>query len=166
MDKLSQVFILLLTKDRIETPKELYNELNKLITNDLFSLMGDDWDIARVNAEKPHIQNAISDIAFLMTSKVIEHRHAKIILSEAWNTDQYAWELYWYLLDSQILAEKDGNELDDILTQVFAKNEKAVQDIKDGKVKAVGSLIGQVMKLSGGKADPKTISKRILELLK
>jgi aspartyl-tRNA(Asn)/glutamyl-tRNA(Gln) amidotransferase subunit B len=166
MDKINQVFFLLIARDRIATPDGLYIELNKLITNDLFSLMGEDWDIAKVDSEKPHIKEALNDIAYLLAAKAIEHRHAKIILSKAWNTVWYDWELYWYLKDSGILDEKDGNELDDILSKVFAKNEKAVNDIKGGKDKAVGSLIGQVMRLSEGKADPKTISKRILELLK
>ena len=88
MDKINQVFFLLIARDRIATPDGIYLELNKLITNDLFSLMGDDWDIAKVNSEKPHIQEALSDTAYLLAAKAIEHRHAKTILSKEYYTSQ------------------------------------------------------------------------------
>ncbi len=48
--------------------------------------------------------------------------------------------------------------------QVFAENPKAVRDATDNPKKAeaaAGFLRGQVMKLSGGKADPKIVGERI-----
>jgi aspartyl-tRNA(Asn)/glutamyl-tRNA(Gln) amidotransferase subunit B len=161
-----KAIILLIAQDHIKIPDKMYKVLSDLMKNDLFGLMGDEWSISKVAEEKPHIHEVLNQLAFLMSGDVIAHRHAKQILQMAWETHHYAWDIGWYLKDSNILEEKDGNELDEILAQVFAKNEKAVNDIKGGKDKAVGSLIGQVMRLSQGKADPKTISKRILELLK
>ncbi len=49
--------------------------------------------------------------------------------------------------------------VDQALTE--AKNEKAVADIKAGKDKAIGALIGQVMKRSKGKANPKVVGELI-----
>jgi len=52
--------------------------------------------------------------------------------------------------------------------QAFAANEKAARDAAANpkkKQQARGFLVGQVMKLSGGKADPKIVGKLIDEKL-
>ena len=71
--------------------------------------------------------------------------------------------------DSKILEEAGGNEIDDILSQLVAENEKAakaVEDIRGGKTKAVGFLVGQVMKRLGGKVNPKEVQEKILNNIK
>lgn len=50
----------------------------------------------------------------------------------------------------------DEDELTNIVKEVISKNEKAVEDFKNGKDTAVQFLLGQVMKETKGKADPKT----------
>jgi Asp-tRNA(Asn)/Glu-tRNA(Gln) amidotransferase B subunit len=42
--------------------------------------------------------------------------------------------------------------------------EKVVNDIRKGKSKAAGSLIGPIMRATQGKANPKEITERILKL--
>ena len=49
----------------------------------------------------------------------------------------------------------DTNMLESIVTKVISENEKSVNDYKAGKEAAIGFLVGQVMKLSKGKANPK-----------
>jgi len=46
------------------------------------------------------------------------------------------------------------------------KNAKAIEQIRGGKDKAVGALMGQVMKLSGGQANPKVAREMILAKVK
>jgi aspartyl-tRNA(Asn)/glutamyl-tRNA(Gln) amidotransferase subunit B len=41
-----------------------------------------------------------------------------------------------------------------IVDQVLADNAKAAEDVKSGEMKAIGFLVGQVMKASQGKANP------------
>ena len=41
-----------------------------------------------------------------------------------------------------------------IVTQVIAENPAAVQDFNQGKKRAIGFLVGQVMKATRGKANP------------
>lgn len=48
----------------------------------------------------------------------------------------------------------DEDELAAVVDQVLAENQQVVQDVLRGKEKAVGFLIGQVMKKTGGKASP------------
>jgi aspartyl-tRNA(Asn)/glutamyl-tRNA(Gln) amidotransferase subunit B len=79
------------------------------------------------------------------------------------------------LLDSSdtptAIAERDGllqvrdeSQMQAWVDQAFAANEKAAQDAAANpkkKQQARGFLMGQVMKLSGGKADPKIVGKLI-----
>lgn len=63
---------------------------------------------------------------------------------------------------SQIIAEKnlgqmeDSTELESAVDAVLADNQKSVEDFKAGKENALKFLMGQVMKQTGGKANPQT----------
>ncbi len=56
----------------------------------------------------------------------------------------------------------DENILTEIVNEVISCNEKSVSDYKRGKKNAIGHLVGQCMKKSGGKANPELL-KKILE---
>ena len=68
----------------------------------------------------------------------------------------------------QIIQEKglvqlsDEGALDKIIVEVLAKNPTQVVQFKEGKQQVLGFLVGQVMKASGGKANPGKVN----ELLK
>ncbi len=68
----------------------------------------------------------------------------------------------------QIVQEKgliqlsDEGALDTIIDEVFTKNPTQVAQFKEGKQQVLGFLVGQVMKSSGGKANPGKVN----ELLK
>lgn len=68
--------------------------------------------------------------------------------------------------DRGMLIVRDDAALDRWCDEVIAKNEKVAADVRAGKVAAVGRLVGEAMKLSGGKADAKVIRERLLEKLK
>jgi aspartyl-tRNA(Asn)/glutamyl-tRNA(Gln) amidotransferase subunit B len=69
---------------------------------------------------------------------------------------------------SQIIEEKNlgqmeaGDELDSTVDKVLSDNQKSVEDFKAGKDNALKFLMGQVMKESGGKANPQIV----MEILK
>ena len=44
-----------------------------------------------------------------------------------------------------------------IVEQVLSQQPKAVNDVKNGELKVIGFLVGQVMKASKGKANPETV---------
>jgi aspartyl-tRNA(Asn)/glutamyl-tRNA(Gln) amidotransferase subunit B len=48
----------------------------------------------------------------------------------------------------------DSSALEKIVDQVLAANQKSVEEFRAGKDKAFNALVGQVMKASGGKANP------------
>src|SRR5262249_37787648 len=51
-----------------------------------------------------------------------------------------------------LLQVSDEGESAKIVAEVLAENEKAAGDVKNGEMKAIGFLVGQVMKLSKGQA--------------
>jgi len=74
--------------------------------------------------------------------------------------------------DAEALVEELGLEqisdqgaLDPIIEQVIAENPGAVADYTGGKMAAVGALVGQVMRLSKGKADPKLVNRMLRQRL-
>jgi aspartyl-tRNA(Asn)/glutamyl-tRNA(Gln) amidotransferase subunit B len=56
--------------------------------------------------------------------------------------------------DKNLIQVSDENEIAGIVAQVISDNAKAADDVKNGEMKAIGFLVGQVMKLSKGKANP------------
>ncbi len=57
------------------------------------------------------------------------------------------------------------SEIEKLVDQVLSENEQSVQDFKNGKEKAFGFLVGQVMKLSKGKASPEIVNKLLKKKL-
>lgn len=53
-----------------------------------------------------------------------------------------------------LIQESDEAAIAAIVQQVLAHNPKAAEDVKNGEMKAIGFLTGQVMKASQGKANP------------
>jgi aspartyl-tRNA(Asn)/glutamyl-tRNA(Gln) amidotransferase subunit B len=53
-----------------------------------------------------------------------------------------------------LIQESDEGAIAEIVAKVIADNPKAAEDVKNGEMKAIGFLTGQVMKLSQGKANP------------
>ncbi len=51
----------------------------------------------------------------------------------------------------------DTGALDELIEKVLSENQAAVNDVKSGQEKAMGFLVGQVMRASGGKANAKVI---------
>ncbi len=59
----------------------------------------------------------------------------------------------------------DAEALETLVDQAIAANPKAVADFKSGKAAAAKSFVGQVMKASGGKANPAMVDRIVQEKL-
>lgn len=64
-----------------------------------------------------------------------------------------------------LLQVSDTSELEAIVANVLKTNEKAAQDVRNGEMKAIGFLVGQVMKASQGKANPGAVQEIIKQQL-
>jgi aspartyl-tRNA(Asn)/glutamyl-tRNA(Gln) amidotransferase subunit B len=60
----------------------------------------------------------------------------------------------------------DEGQIDAVVAKVIADNPGVVEQLKGGKVNAIGFLVGQVMAQTKGKANPKMVNELILKKIK
>lgn len=74
--------------------------------------------------------------------------------------------------DAKVLVEKlglmqvsDEGAIEAIVRETLSANPKSVEDYKGGKKQAMGYLVGQVMRASKGKANPKIVNELVAKVL-
>ncbi|MFZ7133660.1 MAG: Asp-tRNA(Asn)/Glu-tRNA(Gln) amidotransferase subunit GatB [Eubacteriales bacterium] len=68
------------------------------------------------------------------------------------------------IVQEQGLSQMNNeDELKDMIIKILQENPKSVEDLKNGKEKAIGFLVGQVMKATKGKANPQMVNQIIKE---
>lgn len=70
-----------------------------------------------------------------------------------------------YVEEHNMKQDNDEEGLKEIIKKVIEENPKAADDVRNGKEKAIGALVGQTMKATQGKANPGLVNKLIKELL-
>jgi len=60
----------------------------------------------------------------------------------------------------------DSSEIEKLVIKVIADNPSQVQQLKEGKEQVIGFLVGQAMKLSQGKANPKQVNQLLKQKIK
>ncbi|MFH1691745.1 MAG: Asp-tRNA(Asn)/Glu-tRNA(Gln) amidotransferase subunit GatB [Candidatus Omnitrophota bacterium] len=88
---------------------------------------------------------------------------AKDVLKEVLETHKSPQEI---VLEKNLSQVSDKGEISAIIEDVISKNEKSVKDYLSGKDNALMFLVGQVMRFSKGKANPKLAKDLITERLK
>ena len=66
-------------------------------------------------------------------------------------------------LEQKVVA--DASELDPVIDRVIAANAAQAEQFRSGKQGLLGFFVGQVMKETGGKADPRVVNERVREKL-
>ncbi|GAA0362016.1 Asp-tRNA(Asn)/Glu-tRNA(Gln) amidotransferase subunit GatB [Bacillus horti] len=64
--------------------------------------------------------------------------------------------------DKGLVQISDEGELAKIVNEILDSNQASIDDFKAGKEKAIGFLVGQVMKATKGKANPPLVNKLLL----
>ncbi|PJZ71247.1 Asp-tRNA(Asn)/Glu-tRNA(Gln) amidotransferase GatCAB subunit B [Leptospira perolatii] len=67
--------------------------------------------------------------------------------------------------EKNLVVVKDDKEIERIVDEAIAANEDAVQKYKSGKDRALGAIVGYVMKVSKGKADPQIVNQLLIDKL-
>ena len=68
--------------------------------------------------------------------------------------------------EKKLKQQNDPKELEKIVSKVLKNNSDKVLQYKSGKEKLYGFFVGEAMKLSGGKANPKLLNDILKEKLK
>jgi aspartyl-tRNA(Asn)/glutamyl-tRNA(Gln) amidotransferase subunit B len=67
--------------------------------------------------------------------------------------------------EMDLLQNSDSNQLQELVEKVLANFPEKVAEYKNGKVGLMGMFVGEVMKLSKGKADPKILNQLLKQQL-
>lgn len=67
--------------------------------------------------------------------------------------------------EMDLIQNSNSNELQGLIDQALAKYPEKITEYKNGKVTLLGLFVGEVMKLSKGKADPKLLNQLVKETL-
>ena len=109
-------------------------------------------------AESPVKPEALGRLVELTLSDVISGPMFKLVINEVADTNKSP---------DQIIEEKDLKQVTDtgaidaVIDQVMAANADKVAEYRSGKDKLFGFFVGQVMKASGGKANPAAVNERL-----
>ena len=105
----------------------------------------------------------LADLILLVESSKITLNIAKRVLRTMFETGEGPEEI---VKREGLEVVNDTGEILLIVKNVISSNPQSVADFMAGKEKAVGFLVGQVMRQSKGKADPSVVNRIILEELK
>ena len=110
------------------------------------------------------LESAIYD---LLEQNKLSSTNAKALFRELINSDKLP-EIEVYATEKGYIQVSDEGEIAAIVDEVLADpiSAKAVEDLKNGNDKVIGFLVGQIMKKSGGKANPSLAQKLIKERIK
>ena len=100
----------------------------------------------------------------LVDSKEINGGVAKEVFEKAVFSDDL--DPVKYVADNNMSTKADSGQLLEVVKKAIEANPKAVEDVKNGKQKAIGAIVGFVMKEMKGKCDPGEVNKLIAEELK
>ncbi|OUN59695.1 aspartyl/glutamyl-tRNA amidotransferase subunit B [Ligilactobacillus salivarius] len=131
------------------------------------------WLMGEVNAYLNSKQVELSDTALtpehlatmikLIEDETISSKIAKKVFKEIItnNTEPKAW------VESKGMVQlSDPAKLQPIIDEVLDNNEQSIEDFKNGKDRAIGFLVGQIMKKTRGMANPKMVNKLLMASLK
>ena len=93
----------------------------------------------------------------------ISMKQAKEILSESWESSVSVDQI---IKKNNIEQISDPDLLTNVVQKLLEMHPKEVQDYKNGKEKLMGFFVGQIMKETQGKANPKILNQVLIKLLK
>jgi len=104
----------------------------------------------------------LNELASIVDKGAISVTAAKKVLAKMFETAEKPSKI----VDDLGLAQiNDESAIEAMVNAVLDKNPQSFEDYKNGKTRALGFLVGMVMKESKGKGNPQIINKMILERL-
>ncbi|WP_335869429.1 Asp-tRNA(Asn)/Glu-tRNA(Gln) amidotransferase subunit GatB [Bacillus sp. 2205SS5-2] len=123
---------------------------------------------AYLNAEQKELSavaltpESLAGMISLIESGVISSKIAKTVFKELVEKGGDAEVI---VKEKGLVQISDEGELLKIITEILNQNEQSIEDYKNGKKKAVGFLVGQMMKATKGQGNPQIINTLLLQEL-
>ena len=129
------------------------------ITSELFSILNlNNLEIINSPIKPSHLGSLVK----LINEDVISGKIAKDLLVEMFNTKIDPLTI----IDNKGLRQvTDTNEIEAVVDQVIEENQKMVEQYLSGKDKLLGFFVGQSMKKSKGKANPRILNEILMKKL-
>ena len=105
----------------------------------------------------------LGDLITLIDKGTISSAIAKKVFEDMFETGKKPEDI---VKEKGLVQITDEGAIKEIVVKVISENPQSVADYKAGKDKAIGFIVGQVMKASKGKANPGIVNKLIVEELK
>lgn len=112
--------------------------------------------------ELPFKDKEFIELLKAIKSNKINNNAAKKVLREMFESSKACNEI---IEELGLIQISDLGEIEKIVDRTIENNPQSIEDFKNGKKKALGFLVGQVMKESKGKANPQIVNKLLNEKL-
>lgn len=106
-------------------------------------------------ADAPVKAEALAALLKLIDKGTISGKIAKAVFADMWKEGKSAEEI---VKEKGLVQISDTGAIEALVEKVIAANPQSVEDFKAGKKKAIGFLVGQIMKETKGKANPKVVN--------
>jgi len=140
--------------------KKLAKQLCNLFMSDVMALMNETGKAIDECSMRPE---NLASLVKLAAGNVINGPTLKELLPEIF---EKGGDPEAIVKERGLGAVSDVSQLEQLVRQAIDANPGPVQDFKNGKTAAAGFFVGQVMKLSKGKADPKIVGPIVQKVLR
>lgn len=110
----------------------------------------------------PVTPTSLAALLRLIQGGTISGTMAKQVLPEMWSTQKSADEV---VKEKGLVQITDTNALEEIVQKIIDANPQSVADYQAGKKKAIGFLVGQIMKETKGRANPGLVNQLLQQKL-
>ena len=156
----------------ITSSREMAEYFDAVIDTGADAKLAANWimgDLSKnLNAESLEISDSpvdakrLGEMIGLISKGTISSKIAKKVFEEMWKSPDSPEKI---VKDKGLVQITDTKAIEEIVDKVIQANQKAVEDYKSGNKKAIGALVGQVMKQSKGKANPQTVNQLLAQKL-
>ncbi len=115
-----------------------------------------------LGAEFSVTPSQIADLLTLVEAGKISGKQAKEVLSALEGTEKMPHEI---VAERGLQVVSDKGVLEETLRRLIEQNPRQAEGLRSGKKQLAGFFVGQVMKETGGSADPKLVSELLSRLI-
>ena len=144
----------------LSLPKNYLPQIIKWIVNIEVPLMLKSRPLAKDHVSK--VRNLYISLVDIYNEALINSNSIKELIAKLFYEKSLPTDLRTYITKSNLLQNSNSDDLIAVVREVLRSNQKAYDDYRNGELKAIGFLIGQVMKATKGSANPALV-KNIIE---
>ena len=150
--------------------KEMSDMFEKTVSLGADAKLASNYLMVDVNAYLNKVQKELSETALtaeglagmikLITDGTISSKIAKKVFAEL---IEHGGDAEKIVKEKGLVQVSDSGQLLAWVNEALDNNPKSIEDYKNGRDRAIGFLVGQIMKASKGQANPQMINKMLLE---